>query len=261
MKKIVILITLIIFSFSSAINISTINTQYSWYCKQNNQHNQPILSNELKFAENYDLYWKDNKCTRMKDDKKIIYLTFDAGYENGNVEKILNILKEEGVTASFFILDNILKKNTELIVRMINEGHLVCNHTMRHRDMSKINCKDEFLNELESLNKLYLEKTGKQMPKFYRPPEGKFSEDNLKWAKELGYKTIMWSFAYDDWDNNRQKNEEYAYKKIMDNIHNGEVMLLHPTSETNVKVLGRVIRCLKEQGFEFGDLYSLCDIK
>ncbi|MBQ7760820.1 MAG: polysaccharide deacetylase family protein [Clostridia bacterium] len=258
MKKIIVTLVLLLMTFLLSFNVGASNC-FSWYCKRNSQHAQPTLGSDLKFVEKYDLFWKDNTYEKIDDDKKIIYLTFDAGYENGNIEKILDILKEEKVKASFFILDNLLNKNTDLVFKMLEDGHIVCNHTLKHKDMSKITTKEAFNNELEALNELFLEKTGKVMPKFYRPPEGRFSEDNLKWAKELGYKTIMWSFAYDDWDNGKQRSEEYAFKKIMDNIHNGEVMLLHPTSETNAKILKKVILSLKEQGFEFGNLNQLCE--
>lgn len=257
MKKIFTLIITILTIFSLTFVTNATNS-YSWYCKRNKVHEQPTLSSELGFIKNYDLFWKDNEYTNFSDNRKVVYLTFDAGYENGNVEKILDVLKEENVPSAFFILDNLIKKNTDLVKRMVDEGHLVCNHTMNHKDMSKIKNKADFINELESLETLYYEKIGKPMPKFYRPPEGRFSEDNLIWAREYGYKTIMWSFAYDDWDNSKQKCEEYAYKKIMDNIHNGEVMLLHPTSKTNANILKRVIKNLKEQGFEFGTLNQLC---
>lgn len=228
------------------------NTSHSWYCKRNNKHEQPVLDSNFKFYEKYDLYWID----KANNNKKI-YLTFDAGYENGNISKILDVLKEENVPGAFFVLGNLVKKNTDLIKRMLDEGHLVCNHTYNHKDMTRLNI-EEFELELRSLSELLEEKTGCQIAKYYRPPEGKFNGDNLKWAQELGYKTIMWSFAYADWDNQKQPNYDYAKKKILDNVHNGEVMLLHPTSKTNANILKEVITSLKEQGYEFGTLDELC---
>ena len=188
----------------------------------------------------------------------MIYLTFDAGYENGNVEKIVDILNEENVKGAFFVLDNILLKNKDLIEKMISNGHIIANHTFKHRDMTKVNSKEEFSTELKKLEDLYYNLYGEIMPKYYRPPEGKLSEENLKWAQELGYTTVMWSFAYDDWDNNKQPSKEYAMKKIYSNIHNGEIMLLHPTSKTNSEILRGVIQELKSQGFRFGTLDELC---
>ncbi len=233
-------------------------TGISWYCKREKNHIQPSLGSDLTFCEKYDLFWCDKNHKDIDDNEKVIYLTFDAGYENGNVEKIVDILNEEDVKGAFFVLDNLIIKNKNLVQKIIDTGHVVANHTLKHKDMTKIKNKEEFKKELESLESLYYEEFGVEMPKYYRPPEGKFNEDNLVWAKELGYKTVMWSFAYADWDNGKQPQKEYAMKKIMDNIHNGEVMLLHPTSNTNVQVLKEVIKELKNQGFRFGTLDELC---
>jgi peptidoglycan-N-acetylmuramic acid deacetylase len=189
--------------------------------------------------------------------KKVIYLTFDAGYENGNVSRVLDVLKSEQVPGAFFILAHLLEANTDLVQRMVDEGHLVCNHTVKHRNMTHVTSKEEFETELRTLETLFYEKTGSVMPKYYRPPEGRFSESNLKMAREAGYCTIFWSFAYADWDNDRQMSPEAAKKIILDNIHNGAVLLLHPTSATNAAVLGDVIRECKEQGYRFGTLDEL----
>ncbi len=229
----------------------------SWYCRREKNHVQPTLGADLSFCEKYDLFWCD-KNRKSMDDERVIYLTFDAGYENGNVEKIVDILNEENVKGAFFVLDNFLIKNQSLVKKMIDNGHTLANHTLKHTDMTKISSKDEFEKQLLLLENLYEEIYGEKMPKFYRPPEGKFNEENLKWASELGYKTVMWSFAYDDWDNARQPTREAAKRKILDNIHNGEVMLLHPTSETNAEIIGEVIRELKKQSFRFGTLEELC---
>lgn len=229
----------------------------SWYCIRNKNHDQPSIGKDLVFSEKYDLFWCDKK---IRDDinDKVIYLTFDAGYENGNVEKIVDILNEENVKGAFFVLDNFLIKNQDLVKKMIKNGHIIANHTLKHKDMTKVKSKDEFRKELESLENLYNDLYEEEMPKYYRPPEGKLNEQNLIWAKELGYKTIMWSFAYADWDNKKQPSKEYAMKKIFDNLHNGEVMLLHPTSETNKEIMKDMIKELKNQGYRFGTLDELC---
>lgn len=229
----------------------------SWYCKRAKNHVQPSLGGELSYVDDYDLYWCDKKHKNM-DEERVIYLTFDVGYENGNVERIVDILNEQNVKGAFFVLDNFLTKNEALVRKMIKSGHIIANHTLKHKDMTKINDKIEFEKELSSLEALYERIYGEKMAKFYRPPEGKINEENLKWASELGYKTVMWSFAYDDWDNNRQMNKDVAKKKILDNIHNGEVMLLHPTSKTNAQIIKEVILELKDQGFRFGTLEELC---
>lgn len=256
MKKYLLSICAIFLLLLFSMNISA--SALSWYCKRNNCHTQPELGNDLKIAENYDVYWCDKNHTSMLDDDKVIYLTFDAGYENGNVEKILDALKAENVTATFFILDNMIIKNCDIVKRMIEEGHTVANHTLKHKDMSKITNINDFENELLSLEKLYEKEFGVKMAKYYRPPEGKFTEANLKYAQDLGYKTIMWSFAYADWDNSNQPSCEYALNKILNNIHNGEVMLLHPTSATNAEIMPALIKELKKQGFRFGDMDELC---
>ncbi|MBO5305323.1 MAG: polysaccharide deacetylase family protein, partial [Clostridia bacterium] len=179
------------------------------------------------------------------------------GYENGNIEKILDVMKEEGVTGAFFILKNLILKNPDLVCRMASDGHLVCNHTATHKDMTKCSSIEEFKEELASLEKIYAEATGKTLASYYRPPEGKFDEASMKYAKELGYKTVFWSFAYADWDNDRQMSPQTAKQKILSNVHNGEVMLLHPTSATNAAILKDVIRELKNQGYRFGTLDEL----
>lgn len=256
MKKFVsILCFFILLSFFAC---SSSASALSWYCKRNNDHIQPLLGNDLKLAENYDVYWCDKNHTDMNDNDKVVYLTFDAGYENGNIAKILDVLKEENVCATFFILDNMIIKNQDIVKRMIDEGHTVANHTSKHKDMSKITNISDFEKELKSLEELFEKTYGISMSKYYRPPEGKFTEENLKYAQDLGYKTIMWSFAYADWDNKNQPSCDYALNKILNNIHNGEVMLLHPTSSTNAEIMSRLIKKLKNQGFRFGEMDELC---
>ncbi len=227
----------------------------AWYFKKTSDHTQPKLDSRLSFIEKYNCNYVDK--THTGDDGKVLYLTFDAGYENGNIEKILDTMKIENVKSSFFILENLIVRNTDLVTRMAEEGHVVCNHTMKHKDMSRITEKSTLEKELGALEKLYTEKTGYTMAKIYRPPEGRFSELNLMHATELGYKTVFWSFAYDDWDNNRQMSADKAKEKIYSCIHNGAIILLHPTSSTNAEILGEVIRELKGQGYRFETLDKL----
>lgn len=189
--------------------------------------------------------------------KKVLYLTFDAGYENGSTEKILDILKEQQVPAAFFLVGNYIEKNADLVRRMEAEGHIVGNHTMHHKDMSKLTDEAAFTRELEDLEKLYQETVGKPMPKYYRPPQGIYSESNLKLAQKLGYKTVFWSLAYVDWNNDSQPTREQAFKKLLPRTHPGAVILLHSTSKTNAEILGELIETWKAEGYRFGTLEEL----
>lgn len=228
----------------------------SWYCVRNKDHKQPIADADMRFIEDYGGYYIDHRHGDNCSDK-VVYLTFDAGYENGNVERILDVLRDKQVSGAFFILGNLVTSNTELVCRMADEGHLVCNHTNNHPDMTCKTTLDAFREEITSLERIYESVTGKKLSKFFRPPEGKFNRDTLMYASELGYKTVFWSFAYADWDNNAQMSPEVAKKKILDNIHNGAVILLHPTSSTNAAILGEVIDELRTQGYRFGTLDEL----
>ena len=188
--------------------------------------------------------------------QKVLYLTFDAGYENGNTEKILDILKKHQVPAAFFLVGNYMEKNKDLVRRMVEEGHIVGNHTMHHPDMRK---KDQtgFSKELRDLEALFREITGKEMPKYYRPPQGLYSQENLEFAQKLGYKTVFWSLAYADWDNSKQPTKEYAFSKLLPRIHNGAVLLLHSTSKTNGEILEELLTRYKEMGYTFASLDGL----
>ena len=188
--------------------------------------------------------------------QKVLYLTFDAGYENGNTEKILDILKKHQVPAAFFLVGNYMEKNKDLVRRMVEEGHIVGNHTMHHPDMRK---KDQagFSKELRDLEELFREITGKEMPKYYRPPQGLYSQENLEFAQKMGYKTVFWSLAYADWDNDKRPTKEYAFSKLLPRIHNGAVLLLHSTSKTNAEILEELLTRYKEMGYTFASLDGL----
>ena len=190
-------------------------------------------------------------------DEPVLYLTFDAGYENGCTGKILDTLKKHDVKAAFFLVGNYLQKNADLVRRMVDEGHIVGNHTMHHPDMSAITDKEAFQKELSGLEELFREITGKELPKYYRPPQGIYSEENLKLAKELGYKTVFWSLAYKDWDNNKQPTAEYTLGKLLPRSHNGAVILLHSTSQTNAEVLDQLLTQWKAKGYRFETIDKL----
>ncbi len=189
--------------------------------------------------------------------QKVIYLTFDAGYENGCTAQILDILKKHQVPAAFFLVGNYLQQNPELVRRMVAEGHTVGNHTMHHYDMSKISDKTTFAKELSDLEVLFKEITGESMPKYYRPPQGIYSEENLKAARELGYRTVFWSLAYVDWNNDSQPTAEQAFSKLLPRIHNGAVVLLHSTSTTNAAILDELLTKWETSGYRFAPISDL----
>lgn len=189
--------------------------------------------------------------------RKTIYLTFDAGYENGNTAPILDALKKHHAPATFFVVGNFLKENPDLIRRMEKEGHIVGNHTYTHPDMSKISTKEAFAKELNDLSALYQEITGKEMTKFYRPPQGKYSKSNLQMAKEMGYHTFFWSLAYVDWYQDKQPSKEEAFEKLLGRIHPGAIVLLHSTSSTNASILDELLTKWEEMGYTFGSLQGL----
>ena len=189
--------------------------------------------------------------------RPVLYLTFDAGYENGNTEKILDVLKAHRIPAAFFLVGNYMERNPELVRRMAAEGHIVGNHTMHHPDMSKLSDPAAFAKELQDLENLYQQITGEELKKYYRPPQGIYSEENLNMAKNLGYKTVFWSLAYVDWNNDAQPSEEEAFSKLLPRTHNGAVVLLHSTSRTNGEILDRLLTRWEEMGYSFGSLDQL----
>lgn len=189
--------------------------------------------------------------------KKVLYLTFDAGYENGGTEKILDVLQKHNVKAAFFLVGNYMERNADLVRRMAREGHIVGNHTMHHYDMSKLSDKAAFEKELTDLENLYLAVTGQTLPKFYRPPQGVYSQKNLEMAKEMGYKTVFWSLAYVDWNNDSQPTREQALEKLIPRTHNGAVILLHSTSKTNAEILDELLTKWEDAGYTFGSIEEL----
>ena len=189
--------------------------------------------------------------------QKVLYLTFDAGYENGCTTKILDVLKKHDVPAAFFLVGNYIEKNPDLVKRMVSEGHTVGNHTMHHYDMSKLSDKTAFSKELTDLEALFKEVTGQELPKYYRPPQGIYSQENLTMAKELGYKTVFWSLAYVDWNNESQPTKEQAFAKLLPRTHDGAVVLLHSTSKTNAEILDQLLTKWKEMGYRFAPIEEL----
>lgn len=190
-------------------------------------------------------------------DDKVLYLTFDCGFENGNTPAILKALKKHKAPATFFVVGNFLKDNPDLIRQMVKEGHIVGNHTYHHPDMSGISTQEAFAKELNDTSALYKEITGKEMKKFYRPPQGKYSEANLQMAKDMGYKTYFWSLAYVDWYQDKQPTKEEAFGKLLKRIHPGAVVLLHNTSSTNGQIMDELLTKWEEMGYTFKSLDQL----
>lgn len=223
----------------------------SWGLSFREEGTPPIGNAGVDQLKKYDaVYLGDTQ-------KKVLYLTFDAGYENGCTEKILDTLKKHDVKAAFFLVGGYIQRNADLVRRMAEEGHIVGNHTMHHYDMSKIADKDTFSKELEETAKLYEQVVGAPMPMFYRPPQGIYSEENLVHAKELGYKTVFWSLAYVDWKNDSQPTHEAAFAKLLPRTHPGAVVLLHSTSQTNAEILDELLTKWKEMGYSFGQVSDL----
>lgn len=192
-------------------------------------------------------------------DDKVIYLTFDCGYENGNLPAILDALKKHNAVGTFFVVGNFLETSPDLTKRMVEEGHIVGNHTYHHPDMSQISSQEAFEKELKDVEDLFQEITGETMSNFYRPPQGKYSTDNLQMAKDLGYRTFFWSLAYVDWLQDQQPSSQEAFDKLLTRIHPGAVVLLHSTSSTNAEIMDELLTKWEEMGYHFAPLTQLAE--
>ena len=223
----------------------------SWGLSFQTQGQPPVGNASAAALKQYDAAFLGNT------QEKVLYLTFDAGYENGCTEKILDTLKKHNVKAAFFLVGHYMEQNQDLVRRMVEEGHIVGNHTMRHLDMAKISDPEAFKKELTDLETLFTSITGKQLPKYYRPPQGTYNAENLKQAQALGYRTVFWSLAYVDWNNDKQPTREYALEKLLPRTHNGAVVLLHSTSQTNAQILDELLTTWKTQGYRFDTIDQL----
>lgn len=237
-------------AFGGAVQSAAANTNWGLGFHENGT--TPTGNASAEFLKQYNSFYVGDTS------QKKIYLTFDAGYENGYTPAILDALKKHNVKATFFVVGNYIKTSPELIKRMTAEGHIVANHTDSHPDMSKISDMSAFKKELEDLENLYRQATGLEMEKFYRPPQGKYSESNLKLANQLGYKTIFWSLAYVDWYVDKQPTHQQAFDKLIPRIHPGAIVLLHSTSKTNAEILDELLTKWENGGYTFGDLHDLC---
>lgn len=232
---------------ASASNVALSNKKIEWGIQRGKNHEQPNLGDYNKrVIEEFD------GLAIGTNQKPYVYLTFDVGYEGGYTEKILDILKENQVNATFFVTGQFVKTSPRVIERMILEKQIIGNHTVNHISMPNSN-DEKVEQEIMDLHKMVYDNFDYEM-KYMRPPKGEYSEKNLAIVQKMGYVPVMWSFAYDDWDDNKQGREEYGKKKIMDNLHNGEIILLHATSKDNANILGSVIKEIKRQGYEFKSL-------
>ncbi|WP_334309499.1 delta-lactam-biosynthetic de-N-acetylase [Romboutsia sp.] len=235
-------------SKTQILNPDLSTKEYSWYFNPRSDGKQPEPIKEVNFFKKYSSYYVGNH------NEKVIYLSFDAGYENGTTESILNTLKKHNAKAQFFVVESYIRNNPNLIKRMVKEGHLVCNHSKNHPSMAQITDFNKFKSELISVEDSYKEVTGKDMPKYFRPPMGKFSEQSLKYTQDLGYSSIFWSFAYVDWYNDKQPTHEYAKEKIYSRTHPGAIVLLHPNSRTNTEILDEVLTHWEQEGYKLKTL-------
>ena len=229
-------------------SISAVSTDENWGLSFQNDGEAPTGNASVDELAKFNAYYLGNT------NKKTIYLTFDAGYENGYTEKILDTLKKHNVKAVFFLVGNFMETSPDIVKRMVSEGHTVGNHTFTHPDMSAIADEKSFKEELTKLENLYTKITGEKMKKLYRPPQGKFSESNLEMAKSMGYKTIFWSLAYVDWYNDKQPTKQEAFDKLIPRIHNGAIVLLHSTSKTNCDILDELLTKWEQMGYTIDKL-------
>lgn len=236
---------------SDAAQAVPASAEGSWGLSFQQEGKPPVGNATADYLKQFQAFYVN------ETDEKVIYLTFDAGYENGNTAAILDALKKHGAPAAFFLVGNYLETSPELVKRMVEEGHTVGNHTYHHPDMSKISTKESFNQELTNLENLYQQITGQPMKKYYRPPQGKYSESNLIMAKELGYTTFFWSLAYVDWYEDKQPSHEEAFHKLTGRIHPGAVVLLHSTSRTNGEILDELLTKWEDMGYRFGTLDEL----
>ena len=232
-----------------SVSASSENT--SWGLSFQEKGKRPIGNASIEELKKYNAYYAADT------EEKIIYLTFDCGYENGNMPKILEALKKHQVSAAFFVVGNFISDHPDLLRKMIQAGHTIGNHTMTHPDMSSISSMQGFQKELQDVEKLYQSATGSSMPKYYRPPRGIYSPVNLSMAKELGYKTFFWSVAYVDLYQDKQPTKEEAFEKLLGRIHPGAIVLLHSTSSTNADILDELLTRWETMGYSFGNLQDL----
>ena len=229
----------------------TCSSEGNWGLSFQTDGEPPIANASMEELAKFNAYYAQNTT------EKVLYLTFDAGFENGNTPIILDALKKHSAPATFFVVGTYIESNPDLIKRMEKEGHIVGNHTYHHPDMTKLSSLSAFEKELKDVENAYNNVTGKEMTKFYRPPQGKYNENNLQMAKELGYHTFFWSLAYVDWQENNQPTKEEAFDKLLTRVHPGAIVLLHSTSKTNGEILDELLTKWEEMGYPFKSLDTI----
>ncbi len=237
--------------FPSSTETSVLPASDSWGLSFQEEGKPPVANTTASKMKDFDAYYM------QETSEKVLYLTFDCGYENGNTPQILDALKKHQAPATFFVVGHFLETSPDLVKRMISEGHTVGNHTYHHPDMSKISSVGDFSAELSAVENLYQEITGESISPYYRPPQGKYSETNLKMAKDLGYSTFFWSLAYVDWNTDAQPSHDEAFQKLLGRVHPGAVLLLHNTSKTNAEILDELLTKFEEMGYRFQPLDEL----
>lgn len=228
--------------------VQTSGETANWGLSFQEEGKKPVANASIEELAKYNAHYA------MDTEEKVLYLTFDCGYENGNTPAILDALKKHSAPATFFVVGNFVADNGDLVKRMVEEGHLVGNHTFSHPDMSRISSTEAFEQELKKVEVLYEDLTGETMTKFYRPPRGVYSTSNLSMAKDLGYHTFFWSLAYVDWYQDKQPSHDEAFEKLLGRIHPGAIVLLHNTSSTNAEILDELLTKWQEMGYSFAPL-------
>lgn len=243
-----IILVVAIFSISCFV-FSSSNSSWGLSFKEKNM--PPVGNATAEELKKYNAYFMGD------ENEKSVYLTFDVGYEAGYTNSILDTLKKHNVKAAFFVVGNYFSSNPDTVKRMHDEGHIVGNHTKTHPDMSSMSTIDDFKAQIEPVEKAYKEITGDDLKKYYRPPRGVYNIKNLEDANSLGYKTIFWSVAYVDWEQDNQPSHEKALSTLYSRVHNGAIILLHSTSKTNMEILDEFITELEKQGYTFKTLDEL----
>ncbi|MCR5704940.1 MAG: polysaccharide deacetylase family protein [Eubacterium sp.] len=258
-KKISILVMIIVFTttvFTPVFAGKKVN--YNKYSNRSvgcglnlrTDHKLPAVSKPAGVSlKKYHTYYYGSKAYRKK--KKVIYLTFDCGYENGNTKKILKILKKKKIKAIFFVTEPYIKENTKLVKQMKKQGHLVGNHTCTHPRLPDISV-GRMKKELKQCRKTMKKLTGYNLDSYMRPPEGEYSVRVMKVAKDMGYNTMLWSLALYDYDVNNQPAVSYVVDKFKKHHFCGMMPLLHVISSADTKALPKIISYLKKQGYRFG---------